>query len=98
MQIHIDIHVRDSGGGMLFFANPNVKMKYFRDDPDKEAARWAYARIYEASMEMGGRSLEIEKVIYNGDHNITDLVKEIQATFDLQKWRREGYIKQTFRG
>ncbi|PKR82499.1 hypothetical protein [Heyndrickxia camelliae] len=93
MQIHIDIHVNDGLGGMLFFANPHVKMAYFKVDPDREAAKWAYARIYEASMEMGGRSLEIEKVFYNGDHNITELVKEMQDSFDLQEWRRERYLK-----
>ncbi|MGV3464748.1 MAG: hypothetical protein ACO1OT_05585 [Heyndrickxia sp.] len=93
MQIHIDIHVRESGGGILLFANPHVKMKYFKVDPDREAAKWAYARIYEASLEMGGRYLEIEKVIYNGDHNITELVKEMEENFDLSEWKQEGYLK-----
>ncbi|PKR86088.1 hypothetical protein [Heyndrickxia camelliae] len=93
MQIHIQIHVRESGGGILLFTNPHVKRKYFKVDPDREAAKWAYARIYEASMEMGGRYLEIEKVFYNGDRNITELVKEMEETFDLFEWKQKGYIK-----
>ncbi|WP_283249408.1 hypothetical protein [Bacillus sp. FJAT-49736] len=44
-------------------------------------------------MEMLCLALEIEKVIYNGDCNITELVKEIEDTFDLFNWRQEKYIK-----
>ncbi|MBS4173462.1 hypothetical protein [Bacillus sp. FJAT-49736] len=93
MQIHIEIHVRsESGGGILFFSNPYVKMKNYKVDPDKEAARWAYVRIRETELQMS-RSLEIEKVIYNGDRNITEETKLCREEFDLSEWRQEGYIQ-----
>jgi hypothetical protein len=57
MQINIRIMLSIEGNRSLIFANPNVKMNRFREDPNREAARWAYARIRENSRETGHDSV-----------------------------------------
>jgi hypothetical protein len=41
---------------------------------------------------MGFRESEILQVVYNINCDITELVKEMDDTFDLLKWRREGFL------
>ena len=93
MQIKIEITDLIDGAKSVYYSTPYVKMNRFRENPDLEAARWAYARYRQNRFDTGFRDSEIIEVIYNGDRNITDLVKEMDDTFDLLKWRKEGYIK-----
>jgi hypothetical protein len=53
-----------------------VNKKRFKEDPDREAVRTTREWIKEIRRE--GHISEIIEVVYDGDNNITGLVKELE--------------------
>lgn len=94
MKINLELHLKFEGTGSLHFDHPVVNARYFREDPHKEAARWAYKRFKAILREHGYIDLVIDKIIYNREHDITDLVQEmVNAPIDTQvEWALNGYI------
>ena len=93
MKIKIELHLESSLSKSLAFAYAFVDELSF-EEPDHIAAKAAYRRIKEIKRETGYRDLSIDKIIYNGQHDITDLVKKIyEAPIDqIIEWELQGYI------
>lgn len=78
MEIVIRIIVQTRGIRSMSAGSFLVNQRLFREDANKEAAKVAYQWIKQVKKEMDVDV--IEKVIYNGDNDITELVRELQRS------------------
>lgn len=94
MNIKIELHLESSFSKSLAFASTFVDEHSLEIDLDHIAAKAAYRRIKEIKRETGYRELSIDKIIYNGQHDITDKVKKLfEAPIDqIIEWELQGYI------
>lgn len=73
MYITLRVYFEHLGGKLMKKGNFPVNINNFRVDEMKEVARVARKFIHQIVMEIG--PIAIEKVIYNEEHDITDLIK-----------------------
>lgn len=75
MYISIAVYFKHYEGKLLKAGNFPVDLKRFRENQLKEVMRVANNFIQQISSEMSGK-ITVEKVIYDGDKDITDLIKK----------------------
>lgn len=73
------IYTSDGTTKIMQRASFPVNTKYFKDDPDQEAARVAFDWWKHIKRNMFHRVL-INEIFYNENHDITKLVKELDKT------------------
>lgn len=76
MKISITIIYKSNGNKVSQQASFPVNSKRFKEDPHTEAARVTYEWLKEIKKEMS-YSVEIDNVVYSGDNDITELVKQL---------------------
>lgn len=77
MNINITIHYRSTSDSRLLQSGYfPVNSLEFKKDPNKEAARVAYEWWKLIKRDMSFQVI-IDKVTYNEEHNITELVKQL---------------------
>ncbi|WP_153124705.1 hypothetical protein [Peribacillus tepidiphilus] len=81
MNVTIELHLYARGTRWMQRGSFPVKVSDFKKDPDFAAAVVAYEWIRQIKMEMG-LDAEVEKVIYDGEHDITEIVKQIRPVID----------------
>lgn len=82
MKVHIEVHLRIDGIGHLQRGPFDVNPVEFAENPDMAATKIAYDFIQEIKSQTGYRETKIEKVIYDGEHNITKLVRNYEPYID----------------
>lgn len=75
MNIHLEVHFGGNGRS-LRKGSFLVRVSDFKRNPDKAAALVTYSWIRQLKLEH--QDQEVEKVIYNGKHDITDIVNKIR--------------------
>ncbi|KQL20462.1 hypothetical protein [Cytobacillus solani] len=78
MKVHIAIHLNVEDSISASRATFYVKDSDFKKDADFAVGIIAYEWIQSRRREFGFRRMEIEKVIWDEQHDITDLVKQIR--------------------
>lgn len=78
MNINIDVHFSVHGNNGFKGGSFAVLLSDFKKDPDWSAAVVAYEWIQQIKREFGySNDFKINKVIYKGDKEITELVKKV---------------------
>lgn len=78
MKINLNIQLNIEGTKSIRGGSFPVNTQEFKDNPDFTVAVIAYQFIQDCKKETGFRDTVIEKVIYDGDKDITEIVKEIR--------------------
>lgn len=78
MKVLIETHIRVEGTGNMRRGEFFVNDQEFKEDPDFTVGVVAYEWIEQQKRETGFRDTDIEKVIWNDEHDITELVKQIR--------------------
>lgn len=78
MNILLETHLNIEGSRVMRRSNFKVNSKDFKNDPDFTSAVIAYEWIQEQKKETGFQDTIIEKVIYDNEYDITELVKKIR--------------------
>lgn len=87
MQINIEIHYFCESPGLTrgsFYVN----VRAFRENPDREAARVALDWFKKVRRE-GLSEVKLEKILYNSEHDITELVKQLELEY-LRRIEKES--------
>lgn len=82
MKVQIEVHLIIEGTGYLRRGPLDVDPVEYVEDPETAIVKTAYEFIRETKSQTGYRHTEIEKVIYDGEHDITDMVKNYQPYID----------------
>ena len=78
MNIIIDVYLYAHGNSFFKGGSFAVLPSYFKKDPDWAVAIVAYEWIQQIKREFGySNDFKIEKVIYNGDKEVTEIVKKV---------------------
>lgn len=78
MEITLIVQLNIEGTRSIRGGSFPVIPKEFKDNPDFTAAVIAYQFIQDCKKETGYRDTLIEKVIYNGEKDITEIVRGIR--------------------
>lgn len=86
MEIQLEVHLTSDRGRSRHQGSFPVKISDFKKDPDYTAAVAAIEFIHHIRAQASGfAQADVEQVIYNGEQDITELVKETDpnaADFD----------------
>lgn len=82
MKITIEVHLNIEGSRMMSGGEFDVNKKDFEKDANFTAAVFAYQFIEQIKNETGHRDTIIEKVIYDGVNDITEITKQIRPIVD----------------
>lgn len=83
MKINLEVFYLSESGTHINQRGPfEVNKEEFEEDPDFTAAVRAYEWTQQIYRENGCRNMEITKVIYNGNKDITEIVKQIRPVFE----------------
>ncbi|MED1202317.1 hypothetical protein [Heyndrickxia acidicola] len=78
MELNIRVLVVIEGSRSLHFGRFKVNDLTFPLNSHEEAARYGYQVYQRIKYETGYRKTELLNATYNGEHDITDLVKEVE--------------------
>lgn len=78
MKVHIEIQLIIEGTRSMSRAQFYVRDKDFKADADFAVGIVAYEWIQQRRREIGFRHMIIDKVIWDEQHDITELVRQIQ--------------------
>lgn len=78
MEVHIRIHLNIEGNKQRQEGMFQVNQRDFKEDPDMTVGIIAYEWIQKVMHQTGYRETEITKVVYNEEHDITAVVKQIK--------------------
>lgn len=82
MNINIKVYLHSKGSKFLQNGSFPVLSSDFKKDPDWTAAIAAYEWIQNIKTKFAASDdFRIDEVIYNGDIDITELVKKVKPTF-----------------
>ncbi|OIK11807.1 hypothetical protein BIV59_10725 [Bacillus sp. MUM 13] len=79
MEVSLEVYMNSKGGRFMRKSSFSVKLSDYKKNPDEAAAIAAYEwiqRIKEEHIEF-----TVEKVMYNGEHDITRIVKQLKPVF-----------------
>lgn len=78
MNVHIRLHLNIEGSKSRQEGMFPVNAKDFKNDPDMTIGIIAYEWIQRIMYQTGYRETEITQVVYNEEHDITQVVKQIR--------------------
>ncbi|WP_205439666.1 hypothetical protein [Peribacillus alkalitolerans] len=78
MEVHIRLHLNIEGNKQRSEGMFPVNSKDFKEDPDMTVGIIAYEWIQKIKHQTGYRETEITQVVYNEEHDITELVRQIK--------------------
>jgi hypothetical protein len=78
MKVLIETQLKIEGNAGMRRGQFYVNDKEFKENPDFTVGVIAYEWIQKQKAEFGHRHTVIEKVVWNDQHDITDLVKQIR--------------------
>lgn len=82
MKVNIEVHLNIEGTGMSSGGPFEVNKKEFEKDADFTASCKAYEFIYDIWRQCGCRDMVIDKVIYDGQNDITEITRQIRPVVD----------------
>lgn len=82
MKVQIEVHLIIEGTGYLRRGPLDVDPVEYVQDPETAIIKTAYEFISEIKSRTGYRETVIEKVIYDGKHDITELVRNYRPFVD----------------
>ncbi|MEH7236735.1 hypothetical protein [Bacillus sp. JJ1562] len=78
MQVSIDVFLNIEGSQLRSGGSFNVTPKEYKENPDQAVAIVAYQYIQDIIEETGYRETIIDKVLYEGNKDITELTRNIK--------------------
>lgn len=78
MRVGIDVFLNIEGSKMRSGGSFNVNPRECKEDPDRAVAIVAYQYIMDIKRQTGYRDMIIEKVLYEGNKDITELTRQIR--------------------
>ena len=78
MELNIRVMVAIEGSRSLHFGRYKVNELNFSLNPHAEAARYGFQVYQRIKHDTSYRTTELLNVTYNGEHDITDLVKKVE--------------------
>jgi hypothetical protein len=81
MELNFNVMVAIEGSRSLRFGRFKVDQLAFAVNPEQEAAKYGFELYQRIKRETGYRKTELLKVIYNGQNDITELVKNVEKQY-----------------
>lgn len=78
MEVHIRLHLKIEGIGSRQEGMFPVNQRDFKNDSDMTVGVIAYEWVQRIMHQSGYRETEITEVVYNEEHDITEVVKQIR--------------------
>lgn len=78
MRVSIDVFLNIEGSKLRSGGSFNVNPRQYKDDPDLAVAIVSFQYIHGIIKETGYRETFIEKVLYEGNKDITEMTRQIK--------------------